>query len=177
MLRASLILVPVLLLGCPKKNDTKTPAAPAPVQAKGVIESRSGSTVTGEVRFTAQADGKVAVDVKIKGATPGDHGLHLHEKGDCSAPDATSAGGHFNPAGANHGAPGSAAHHAGDFGNLTVGADGTGSLSLVVDGITVDDGPSGVVGRALIFHEKTDDLATQPTGNAGARQGCAVIAK
>src|SRR5205823_4877469 len=121
-------------------------------------------------------DNKVAVVVHVTGAAPGDHGVHLHEKGDCSAPDASSAGGHFNPTNEAHGGPMAEHHHGGDLGNLKVGADGTGTLTITVGGITVDNGPAGVVGRSLEVHEKADDLTTQPSGNSGARQGCAVIA-
>jgi Cu-Zn family superoxide dismutase len=114
------------------------------------------------------------VTIRIEGASPGDHAVHVHEKGDCSAPDASSAGGHFNPAGAPHGDHGSAQKHPGDFGNLRVGADGKGELTLDVGSITLDSGPVGVLGRAVIVHEKADDFG-QPTGNAGGRQACAVL--
>lgn len=167
------------LTACPKTDaptSTDPNAGAKGKKAGAAIESRSGSTVTGDVLFEpAGTSGQVKVTVNVKGATPGDHAVHVHEKGDCSAPDAASAGGHFNPAGVPHGAPGAAQHHAGDFGNLTVKADGTGSLSLTVSGLTLDESPTGVVGRALIVHEKVDDFTTQPTGNAGGRQGCAVI--
>lgn len=145
-------------------------------KAMGKIESKSGSKVTGEAWFNSADTGKVVLTVKISGATPGEHAVHLHEKGDCSAPDAASAGGHWNPTSMPHGAPDAAQHHAGDYGNIKVGADGTGSMNLSIAGLTVDSAPAtGVVGRALIVHEKADDMTTQPTGNAGGRVGCAVI--
>ena len=170
----------LVAVGCGKKGTTSSAgstasAAPAAKKAGGKIESRSGSKVTGDVLFVQGADGKVAVTVHVAGAAPGDHGVHLHEKGDCSAPDAASAGGHFNPAGQAHGAPTSAHHHAGDFGNIHVGADGTGTLTLTSSDLSVAPGPNSVVGHGLIVHEKADDMMTQPTGNAGGRQGCAVI--
>lgn len=151
----------------------------------GTLESRSGATITGTVRMTAAAPGPdaahgahaaptVHVVLHVEGATPGDHAVHVHEKGDCSAPDATSAGSHFNPAGAPHGNHDSAQKHPGDFGNLHVGADGKGEMTLEVSSITLDGGPVGVLGRSVIVHEKIDDFG-QPTGNAGARQACAVL--
>ena len=133
-------------------------AAAAP-EAKATIESRSGSKVTGKAVFTELPSGAVKVEVWIENATPGTHGLHIHEKGDCSAPDAASAGAHFNAAGNPHAAPSDKAHHNGDFGNI----------------LTVKPGPNSVVGKSVIFHEKADDLKTQPSGAAGGRFGCGVV--
>jgi Cu-Zn family superoxide dismutase len=113
--------------------------------------------------------------VDIQKAPPGTHGLHLHEKGDCSAADATSAGGHFNPTSMPHAGPMDAQHHAGDLGNIEIKADGTGHLEIFSEMLTVSAGPNSVVGRSVVFHEKADDLKTQPTGNAGGRLGCGVI--
>jgi len=144
-------------------------------QAEAKIESRSGSSVTGRAVFTELASGGVRVEIWIENATPGAHGLHLHENGDCSAPDATSAGGHFNPSGNPHAGPVEHARHAGDLGNIEIDADGKGHLEIRSDMLTVKPGPNSVVGRAVVFHEKADDLKTQPTGAAGARQGCGVI--
>jgi superoxide dismutase, Cu-Zn family len=177
-MKKSLLSVVVLLalVACPKKDKTTGPVAkPTPIPgAVGAIESRSGSTLIGEVSFTQNGD-KVDVMIKVSGATPGEHAVHIHEKGDCSAPDAKSAGGHFNPNGVDHGNPTGDKHHPGDFGNLTIGADGSGTLNISAELLTIADGPLSVVGKALIVHEKPDDFTTQPTGNAGGRQGCAVI--
>ena len=150
-------------------------AANAPAQAKATIEPKSGSTVTGTATFTEVEGGGVKVVVKIEKAPPGTHGLHIHEKGDCSAPDATSAGGHFNPTGMPHAGPMDKEHHAGDLGNIEIKADGTGTLETMSTMLTVKPGPNSVVGRAVVFHEKADDLKTQPTGNAGGRLGCGVV--
>jgi Cu-Zn family superoxide dismutase len=142
--------------------------------AVAAMKPASGSKVAGTVSF-AEKDGKVEVTVELSGLTPGDHGFHIHDKGDCSAPDATSAGGHFNPDAIDHGAPTAMPHHAGDFGNLTAGADGTVKTKITVDFITLAAGPKSAVGRGVIVHEKADDLKTQPTGNAGARVACGVV--
>jgi superoxide dismutase, Cu-Zn family len=149
-------------------------AADAP-QAKAAIESKSGSTVTGTATFTELVTGGTKVQVHIEHAPPGTHGLHVHEKGDCSDPEAKSAGGHFNPSGMPHAGPMEMKRHAGDLGNIEIKADGTGDLTLTSDMITVKTGPNSVVGRAVVFHEKADDFTTQPTGNAGGRLGCGVI--
>jgi Cu-Zn family superoxide dismutase len=147
----------------------------APATAKATIESKSGSKVTGRAVFTELPSGGVKAEVWIENAAPGTHGLHIHEKGDCSAADGTSAGGHFNAEGNPHAAPADAKHHNGDFGNIEIGADGKGHLEITSKALTVKPGPDSVVGKAVIFHEKADDLKTQPTGNAGGRFGCGVI--
>ena len=127
--------------------------------------------------FTQEGD-KVHVVADVAGVEPaGKHGFHLHQTGDCSAPDFTSAGGHFNPANTPHGCPGDEIRHAGDFGNIEIQPDGTGTLDITTDLLTVDDGPNGVIGKAVILHEGTDDCTTQPTGNAGARLACGVVEK
>jgi superoxide dismutase, Cu-Zn family len=149
-------------------------AAPA-LSAKAALESRSGSKVTGKAVFTELPSGGVKAEVWIENATPGTHGLHLHEKGDCSASDASSAGAHFNAAGNPHASPADKARHNGDLGNIEIGADGKGRLEITSDLLTVKPGPNSVVGKSVIFHEKADDLKTQPTGNAGGRFACGVV--
>lgn len=156
------------LSACSKKSPDGSRRATA------TLESRSGSSVKGTVTFEAVAGG-VKVTADVEGLTPGDHGFHVHEKGDCSAPDATSAGGHFNPGGHPHAAPDAAQRHVGDLGNLTAGADGKASKSFVVQGVSLGDDAASIVGKGLIVHEKADDFSTQPTGNAGGRVACAVI--
>jgi Cu-Zn family superoxide dismutase len=159
-----------LLLACasPRASD-------APAQARAKIEPRSGSTVTGTATFTELPGGAVKAVVRIEKAPPGMHGLHVHEKGDCSDPEAKSAGGHFNPSTMPHAGPMDKEHHAGDLGNIEIAADGTGSLTIETRMLTVGPGPNSVVGKAVIFHEKPDDLKTQPTGNAGSRLACGVV--
>ncbi len=144
--------------------------------AAAEMKAASNSGVSGTVTFT-EKDGKVEVAVDLKGLKPGEHGFHIHEKGDCSSPDANSAGGHFNPDQKEHGAPDAPAHHAGDLGNITAGADGSVQTSKTVDFLTLGDQPNSAVGKAVIVHEKQDDLKTQPTGNAGARVACGVVEK
>jgi len=155
------------------------PGAALAKDAKAVaeLESRSGSTVTGKVTFT-QHGGKVSMKVVVNGLTPGNHAIHLHDKGDCSAPDATSAGGHWNPSSEDHGKWAHAPFHHGDIGNLVADAKGKAELSMESELWTLGDGkPSDVVGHAVIVHAKEDDFTTQPTGNAGGRVACGVIQK
>src|SRR2546425_8585933 len=110
------------------EKDKARAAAKAPEKkAVAVLESKSGSHVTGKATFR-EADGKVTLNLEIDGAEPGTHAVHLHEKGDCSAPDGASAGGHWNPTHENHGKWGTAPFHRGDIGVIDVGADGKGIL-------------------------------------------------
>ena len=144
--------------------------------ASATLAPTAGNTVAGTVTFTQKGD-KVAVDAKISGLTPGGHGFHIHEKGDCSAPDATSAGGHFNPAGKPHGAPGSPDHHAGDMPMLQADANGHATLTADLSGASIGSGAGDIVGKSVIVHKDADDYKTQPTGNSGARVACGVIKK
>jgi Cu-Zn family superoxide dismutase len=150
----------LLLLGCNADHLT----------AK--IEPTQGNTAKGEVRFY-KVSGGVRVVARLEGLSPGRHGFHIHEKGDCSAPDASSAGGHFNPAGAPHGAPTAdkTARHAGDLGNVEAGPDGKASYDRVD---TVLD-YAQLQGLSVLVHAGEDDYTTQPSGNSGARIGCGVI--
>jgi Cu-Zn family superoxide dismutase len=144
-------------------------------QGKAVAELQAlgGSGVTGTATFATEG-GKVRVEAEVSGLTPGKHGFHIHEWGDCSAPDGMSAGPHFNPEAHDHGAPGQRAH-AGDLGNLEADASGKARISLTLDQLGVEAGTRGIVGRGLIVHEQADDLASQPAGDAGARLACGVI--
>ncbi len=159
-----LIGVSVLAFGC---RSMQGPSATAR------LEPRSGSNTSGTIVFTELADGAVRVEVDLSGATPGIHGFHVHEKGDCSAPDATSAGAHFNPSGAPHGSM-STATHAGDFGNLTASSSGQIDTEFTTRSITVAPGDRSVVGKAILLHASPDDLTSQPSGNSGARVACGV---
>ncbi len=147
--------------------------APAPGKAVAVLASAPGDDVAGTIWFVKAAGG-VHVKARITGLAPGTHGFHIHEFGDCSAADFTSAGGHFNPMTQPHGAPNAAARHVGDLGNVTAGADGVATIDMT-DKQLAFSGAHGIVGRAVVVHAKADDLKTQPTGDAGGRLGCGVI--
>lgn len=160
----------------PPSAAPETPAAPA-AAATSALTATQGNTATGELRFEPM-DGGVRITGQISGLKPDtEHGFHVHEKGDCSAPDANSAGGHFNPASSAHGRVGSPAHHAGDTDNLTADATGVANVDTRLEGATVGDGAAtDVVGKGVIVHADPDDYTTQPTGNAGGRLACGVIA-
>jgi superoxide dismutase, Cu-Zn family len=141
-------------------------------KATAELESKSNSKVTGTVTFTKVGD-DVQVVADIQNLTPGKHGFHIHEKGDCSAPDAASAGAHFNPTMKHHGGPESMDHHAGDLGNIT--ADASGKAHLDWKGKLSLTGKDSIIGKSVVVHEKEDDLKTDPSGNSGARIACGAI--
>lgn len=139
------------------------------------LKPTAGYIAAGKVDFSPSGN-KVRVQGTITGLSPGLHGFHIHEKGDCSSPDANSAGGHFNPDGKKHGSHKEGEHHAGDFGNIKADDYGTATFDFEADGITTVPGKANsVVGRGLIVHADPDDLKTQPTGNSGKRLACGVI--
>jgi Cu-Zn family superoxide dismutase len=180
---ASATLAATLVLGAgtlayaqpasPSPSPKAAMAAKKVTRAVAVLHPTAGNTVEGTVTFAATSGG-VAVKASLKGLAAGAHGFHVHEFGDCTAPDATSAGGHFNPKGKPHGAPTDAARHAGDLGNIQASSDGTATLEWTDPHMKLD-GPDGVIGHAVIVHVNADDFKTQPTGNAGGRVACGVI--
>ena len=168
----------------PAASEAAAPVAPAPAIGTNPAPPGAGQTadvtlqsqdpkVSGTVHFTSEAGG-VHVVADVKGVKPGQHGFHLHEKGDCSAPGYKSAGGHFNPANASHACDPTNPRHAGDFGNLTVDKDGNGHLDMTTTGLSFD-GPNSLLGKAVILHAGVDDCKTQPTGNSGDRLACGVV--
>ena len=170
----------VLLPACASKEEAPAPEPEpvveevAPPAAVAVLAPRADNEASGTITFT-ETEGGVEIVADIARVSPGLHGIHLHEKGDCSAADFTSTGGHFNPTDAPHGSPEDAVRHAGDFGNIEIGEDGVGRLVLMSDMLTVAEGPNTVVGRAVILHEGEDDLESQPTGAAGGRLACGIV--
>ena len=163
-----------MLFGLTALAADPTASSPAASSAVASVQPLGGGTAKGTVQFT-QLDHGVQIQAEITGLTPGKHGFHIHEFGDCSATDGASAGGHFNPGGNAHGGPDAPMSHAGDYGNLDADAGGRAVLTLISRKITLDQSAAGVIGRSVIVHEKTDDLASQPAGNAGPRIGCGVI--
>lgn len=144
-------------------------------KAVAELAPTEGNAVKGTVQFE-QKDDKVMVVADVSGLPPNsEHGFHIHEKGDCSAADGTSAGGHFNPANKPHG-HGTAERHVGDMPNLKADAHGVAKASFEMDLMTLNDGSANnIVHRAVIVHKDPDDYKSQPVGNAGARVACGVI--
>jgi Cu-Zn family superoxide dismutase len=137
------------------------------------LNPSEGQTAKGTVHFQDQGEGVVEVVVDLTGVPPGEHGFHVHDKGDCGN-NGQNAGGHFNPSNMVHGAPDAQSHHAGDFGNVTAGANGEVHTRFETHSITVKEGAMSVVGHAVVLHGNPDDLVSQPAGNAGPRIACGV---
>ncbi|MGO4259758.1 superoxide dismutase family protein [Lysobacter sp. TAB13] len=184
LLRTATIAAAVAALAaCGGQTTKPTPppaAGPKPVStaqsATVVLASASGSLVSGKLTLRPMGDG-VHLTGEIGGLAPNStHAIHIHEKGDCSAADASSAGGHFNPAGQPHGQVDHGAHHAGDMDNLVANAEGVAQVNAHASGVTLGGGaPNDIAGRGVIVHASADDYKTQPTGNAGGRLACGVI--
>lgn len=156
------------------KPDGAQGNAPTGKTASAAFISRPDSPISGTVTFTQE--GNKVHAVAILGGTPmGVHGFHIHEKGDCTAADFSSAGEHFNPGHKDHACPPGEAHHAGDFGNIEIGKDGTGRIEITTDQLSVGDGANSVVGKSIVLHEQKDDCSSQPAGNSGKRIACATI--
>ena len=143
------------------------------MRATALIYPTKGNTCSGIVRFEHTRDG-LHITASLTGLTPGNHGFHIHEFGNCACDDAVCAGGHFNPTNMPHAGPTDAYRHVGDLGNIHADESGNAQYDFV-DTYTTLNGPSSIVGRSVIIHEKADDLKSQPTGDAGGRIGCGVI--
>lgn len=162
-----------LLIGCATVKDKWGAMTSRGPSATATLQAAAGKSVQGSASVT-EKDGKLRLRASVTGLTPGLHGFHIHEKGDCSASDFSSAGPHFNPHGKAHGSL-AGTRHAGDLGNLNANAEGKASADIELPEVTLDASASGIIGRALIVHEQADDLTSQPAGNAGARIACGVI--
>ena len=140
------------------------------------INSKSGTNTQGTANFT-QSGKTVSMDMNVYKLTPGIHAVHVHEKGDCSATDASSAGGHWNPSNDQHGKWGAEHYHMGDIGNLMADKDGTARIMFKTDKwcLGCSDPSKNIVGKSIIIHAGKDDFKTQPTGDAGGRVGCIEI--
>lgn len=173
-----LSLVVIAVSGCANKRSMLTLPSESGQQpaAVAVLEKKSASSVEGRAEWIKNSDGSVTLFLKVKNLNQGKHAAHLHEKGDCTADDASSAGGHWNPHTQAHGKWEQGPHHLGDIGNLDAAADGTAELTLKTDKWTIGSGqPNDIVGHAVIVHADADDFVTQPTGNAGGRVACGVV--
>jgi superoxide dismutase, Cu-Zn family len=152
-----------------------TPANLPTAQAQ--LKPTAGNATTGLLTVVQHAE-HLSVSLHAQGVPAGLHGFHVHEHGDCSSADGSSAGGHFNPTKEEHGGPHAMHHHVGDFGNVM--ADANGNVDFTIDiplsQLTLDPAaPNALAGRSVILHAIADDLQTQPTGNSGARLACGVV--
>ena len=171
------LVIPAFLFAC----FTVAAADSAPKSAHADVVNAQGMKI-GTARITSISGGGVKIAVKVERLTPGSHGIHIHAVGKCDTPDFKTAGGHFNPTSAHHGVNNAENPHphAGDLPNLTVGANGKGSASLVAKGVTLGDGANSLFhegGTSLVIHAKADDLMSDPAGNSGDRIACGVIEK
>jgi Cu-Zn family superoxide dismutase len=194
-IQALILSIPcVLLLACgrtepPPTSPESTPPPPPPAAATPAATTAevtltgapaktgaAGPSIAGTLQLTAAGTG-VQITGTITGLPPkSEHGFHVHETGDCAAPDFKSAGGHFNPEGKEHGNPASDAKHLGDIANITADETGTALVNATIAGATLkDSGPHDLAGKALIVHAKRDDYKTQPAGDSGDRVACGVI--
>lgn len=173
MRRVGLAGAALLVAGCAGM------AAPTDNTARAELR-RAGGQVVGAATFT-QVGSALRVLLEVQGLPPGAKGVHVHAVGTCEGPDFTSAGGHFNPDGRQHGALNHPrGPHAGDLPNITVGADGRGRLESTTELMSLGTGPSSVFdgdGSAIVVHAAPDDFRTDPTGNSGARIACGVIVR
>jgi superoxide dismutase, Cu-Zn family len=173
-MRGAIIVVGLgsLLAGCAAMQPSGDTSATAD------LRTPAGQSV-GTATLT-QVGGAVRILLEAKGLSPGLHAMHVHAVGKCDPPDFTSAGAHFNPTGKQHGALNPQGSHAGDLPNLNIAADGSGRLETTTEQITLGTGSTSLWdtdGSALVIHAAPDDFKTDPTGNAGGRIACGVIAK
>lgn len=151
-----------------------TSAQSVPSTATAILNPTEGNNVHGNVIFT-QVKGGIRVQATLTGLTPGEHGFHIHENGDCSAPDGSSAGGHFNPDGMEHAGPDAESRHEGDLGIVVANDAGEATYDRVDSHLSLAEGPHSIIGRGVVVHGGADDFTSQPSGNAGPRVACGVI--
>jgi len=204
-LLALAVAIASIATGCGRKDDSAAPPAPESALAPagdsptvaaatkpapgssatgetashaGVqLSATQGNTANGGLKISAAGSG-VQISGMVQGLKPdSEFGFHFHEKGDCSAPDATSAGAHFNPTSQQHGSPQGQSHHAGDMLNVKSDAQGVAEVSIDNPEVSLQTGqPNDIVGKALVMHAKPDDYKTQPSGDSGDRIACGVVA-
>lgn len=175
------------LAGCASTSTpraTREPAPPAGMATTSTVQSAtvalasaSGTLVSGKLTAMPMGDG-VHFRGEVGGLTPNStHAIHIHQKGDCSAADATSAGDHFNPTMKPHGKVDAPAHHLGDMNNIVANGDGVARVDVHARGVVLGgNAANDALARAVIVHASPDDYSSQPSGNAGARVACGVIA-
>lgn len=156
-------------------NMNNMGSAAGPVASAAMLAAdgsrRGDATVT-------ETEAGLRVAVRATGLTPGIHAVHIHTTGTCTPPDFTSAGGHWNPQGRQHGKDNPTGMHMGDMPNLAAGADGTGQMEYLIPGGTLREGATPLLdadGAAVVIHAQADDNKTDPAGNAGGRIACGIL--
>ena len=171
---ATIGLCAIVLPACATHNGPTIYEDPSAIV---VLSSTQNNSVHGVATFVRDG-GAVLVNVNMAGFKPNStHGVHIHENGDCTARDGSSAGGHFNPTSSDHGSPSGRPRHSGDLGNITADAKGAVYASFDVGDIAFGNGTDSIIGRGLVVHADRDDLKSQPAGNSGARVACGLITR
>lgn len=161
----------LVLSACASKRCIQCKTESIPVK----LEARSGTKTEGELNIRETADGGLSIVGQVRSLAPGAHGFHVHEFGDCSAPDASSAGDHFRQAGQIHAGPLHQRSHIGDLGNIRANEEGIANIQITSNELCLSRPECSVFGRAFVVHADPDDLRSQPSGNSGARVACGAV--
>lgn len=169
---ASAVIALISLGGCAAYRQNMGKTQPSAQIAVAALKMADGTAIG---RATArEATGGLRITIDAMGLSAGTHGAHIHTTGRCDAPDFMTAGGHWNPAGTQHGSMNPAGPHEGDLPNIIIGTDGRGTLGVTIPGGTIA-GLLDTDGAAMVIHASADDLMTDPSGKSGARIACGVF--
>ena len=153
---------------------THTPAD-SPIIAKAELSNAQGQP-SGSVVIRS-GTGRPAMLVNATGLAAGVYGMHFHQTGKCETPGFTTAGGHWNPVGRQHGLSNANGAHAGDLPNLEINSNDKAAITVPLDPSLFNGAQSlfDSDGAAIIIHARADDNMTDPSGNSGDRILCGVL--